>query len=186
VAVYNIFIFALFLVTFWNSIPTQAALIYVASSMVVFFCVNPYLLTLTDWRNFMSEEADALLHSSKTNTKVMKCVLTLMLCFLNTLIEYGCVNCVVDDFESSSFFVGMLGEVLSFVSPFIFFGLYTKLPFESVQIFSLLPFIFMIFFSTTFSPGSGVNGLKELRYLFVRFYLFCRLPGVQDQMEVSR
>jgi hypothetical protein len=41
----------------------------------------------------------------------------------------------------------------------------------------------MIFFSTTFSPGSGVAGLKELRYLFARFYFFCMIPGVQDDME---
>jgi hypothetical protein len=41
----------------------------------------------------------------------------------------------------------------------------------------------MIFFSTTFSPGSGVPGLKVLRYAFSRFYLWCMLPGVQDQME---
>ena len=39
----------------------------------------------------------------------------------------------------------------------------------------------MIFFSTTFSPGSGVAGVKELRYLFARFYLWCRLPGVTDK-----
>jgi hypothetical protein len=41
----------------------------------------------------------------------------------------------------------------------------------------------MIFFSTTFSPGSRVEGLKELRYLFSRFYLFCMIPFVQDGME---
>merc|ERR1712071_408330 len=35
----------------------------------------------------------------------------------------------------------------------------------------------MIFFSTTFSPGAGVKGLKSLRYLFARFYLWCMLPG---------
>ena len=46
-----------------------------------------------------------------------------------------------------------------------------------------MPFMFMIFFSTTFSPGSGVNGLKELRYLFTRFYLFCSIPAIQDSME---
>jgi hypothetical protein len=46
-----------------------------------------------------------------------------------------------------------------------------------------MPFLFMIFFSTTFSPGSGVDGVKELRYLFARFYWFCIIPGVQDQME---
>jgi hypothetical protein len=41
----------------------------------------------------------------------------------------------------------------------------------------------MIFFSTTFSPGSGVPVLKELRYLFPRFYWWCIIPGVQDDME---
>ena len=35
-------------------------------------------------------------------------------------------------------------------------------------------------FSTSFSPGAGVPGLKALRYLFARFYLSCRVPG---QME---
>ena len=52
-----------------------------------------------------------------------------------------------------------------------------------MQILASLPFLFMIFFSTTFSPGSGVAGVKELRYLFARFYLWCRLPGVKDYME---
>ena len=41
----------------------------------------------------------------------------------------------------------------------------------------------MIFFSTTFSPGSGVPGLKALRYLFSRFYFWCMIPSVEDSME---
>ena len=41
----------------------------------------------------------------------------------------------------------------------------------------------MIFFSTTFSPGSGVEGLKGLRYLFTRFYFFCKIPSVANYME---
>jgi hypothetical protein len=183
VAVFTVFVFSLFLATFWNSDPSQGALIYVASSMVAFFSLNPYLLTLADWRNFMSEEAEALLHSSKTRNKLMKTALTLTLFLIVSLIEFGCVNGVVDGFEGGKFFVGMLVDALSLISPFIFFGLYTKLPFEAVEMFSLMPFLFMIFFSTTFSPGSGVDGLKELRYLFTRFYLFCIIPGVQDQME---
>jgi hypothetical protein len=183
VGVFTIFVFSLFLATFWNSSPSQAALIYVASSMVAFFCLNPYLLTLADWRNFMNEEAEALLHSSKSNNKIMKSMLTLLLFLLVSLIEWGCVNGVVDGFEGGEFFVGMLIDALSLISPFLFFGLYTKLPFEAVEMFSLMPFLFMIFFSTTFSPGSGVNGLKELRYLFTRFYFFCSIPTVQDSME---
>merc|ERR1712029_42157 len=58
----------------------------------------------------------------------------------------------------------------------ILFGLYSDLPDAAVQILGAMPFLFMIFFSTTFSPGAGVRGLKELRYLFSRYYLWCMLP----------
>lgn len=183
VGAFTVFVFSLFLATFWNSQPSQAALIYVASSMVAFFSLNPYLLTLADWRNFTTEEAEALLHSSKKNLKTMKSVLTLSLFVVISVIEWGCVNGVVDGFEGWEFFVGMLMDALALISPFIFFGLYTKLPFEAVEMLSLMPFLFMIFFSTTFSPGAGVGGLKELRYLFTRFYFFCSIPAVQDSME---
>jgi hypothetical protein len=33
------------------------------------------------------------------------------------------------------------------------------------------------------SRASAVPVIKELRYLFTRFYMFCMLPGVQDSME---
>lgn len=184
IAAFTVVVFSLFLATFWNSKPNQAALIYVASSMVAYFALNPYLLTLTDWRNYMTEEAEALVHASKDANKMLKSMLVLTLFLVVSLIEWGCANGVVDgSFEGGKIFIGMVLDALSLISPFLFFGLYTKLPFEAVEIFSLLPFLFMIFFSTTFSPGSGVEGLKELRYLFVRFYLFCVIPGVQDEME---
>lgn len=41
-----------------------------------------------------------------------------------------------------------------------------------------LPFLFVIFFSTTYSPGAGVAGLKALRYLFSRYYFFCMVPQI--------
>merc|ERR1711865_351254 len=54
---------------------------------------------------------------------------------------------------------------------------------QIVQVLASLPFLFMIFFSGTFSPGGGLAGVKELRYLFPRYYLWCRLPGTKDSME---
>jgi hypothetical protein len=184
IALFTVFVYSLFLATFWNSKPDQAALIYTASSMVAFFALKPYLLTLSDWRNCMTEEAEALMHSSKDVNKILKSSLTLVLFLIVSLIEWGCANAVADNtFSSGKIFFGMVMDALSLISPFLFFGLYTKLPFEILQICSLMPFLFMIFFSTTFSPGSGVAGLKELRYLFVRFYLYCSIPGVQDEME---
>merc|ERR1712137_82986 len=79
--------------------------------------------------------------------------------------------------------MGILMDSASLTFPFIFFGIYTHLPFHLVEILASLPFLFMIFFSTTFSPGSGVAGLKELRYLFARFYWWCMIPGVQEDMD---
>jgi hypothetical protein len=65
----------------------------------------------------------------------------------------------------------------------LFIGIYSKLSFEAVENVGSLPFLMMIFFSTTFSPGSGIPGLKVLRYLFPRFYFWCMVPVVQDEME---
>ena len=78
----------------------------------------------------------------------------------------------------------MLFDSASLTLPFICFGLYSKLPLQIVQILASLPFLFMLFFSTTFSPGAGVPGVKALRYLFARFYLWCR-PGVLQLVEVT-
>jgi hypothetical protein len=85
-----------------------------------------------------------------------------------SLVEWGVVNAVTDGFEQFKFWWAILMDSASLTFPFLFFGLYTTLPFQMVQIFSSLPFLFMIFFSTTFSPGSGVEIVKELRYLFAR------------------
>jgi energy-coupling factor transporter ATP-binding protein EcfA2 len=76
VAAFTIFALGLFLASFWDSSSTQGALIIVAAGMIAFFCLNPYLLALVDWRNFMSEEAEALLHSSKATNKALKSMLT--------------------------------------------------------------------------------------------------------------
>jgi hypothetical protein len=183
VAAFTVFAFSFFLVSFWDSSPDVAALIIVAASLIAFFCLNPYLLALADWRNFVSEEAEALLHASKSLNKALKTLLTLSLIFIVSVIEWGMVNAVVGGFEDVKFWVAILLDSASLTFPFVFFGLYTKLSFQAVQIFGSMPFLFLIFFSTTFSPGSGVTGLKELRYLFPRFYFWCMIPSVQDDME---
>jgi hypothetical protein len=183
VAAFTTVAFGLFLASFWDSDPDLAALVIVAGSIIAFFCLNPYLLALADWRNFVSEEAEALLHASKSINKALKTILTLSIIIVVSLIEWGMINAVIGGFGEVKFWVAILVDSASLTFPFIFFGLYTKLPFQSVQIFASMPFLFMIFFSTTFSPGSGVAGLKELRYLFARFYFWCMIPAVQDDME---
>ena len=51
---------------------------------------------------------------------------------------------------------------------------------QFVQTLGAMPFLFMTFFSSTFSPSAGVDGLKAFRFLFPRFYMWCRLPDVKD------
>ena len=36
----------------------------VGLQIVAFFARNPYLISLADWRNIVTEEADALMHAS--------------------------------------------------------------------------------------------------------------------------
>jgi tetrahydromethanopterin S-methyltransferase subunit D len=51
----------------------------------------------------MGEEAEALLHSSKTTNKALKCLLTMTLFLIISFIEWGCVNGVIDGFEDGQF-----------------------------------------------------------------------------------
>lgn len=183
VSVFTIVSFGLFLLSFWNSNEAIAALIIVGASMIAFFCIYPYLIALVDWRNAMLEESEALVHSSKNVNKLLKTCLTFGLIVIVTTLEFGSLNVVVHGFDDFEFWVAMLFDFASLTFYLIVLGIYTRLPFEAVQIFGSIPFVLMIFFSTTFSPGSGVPALKELRYVFPRYYLWCMIPGVQDYME---
>jgi hypothetical protein len=183
IAIFTTIVYSLFLATFWNSSIDQGSLIIAAASLIAIFCVNSYYLALTEWRNCMAEEAEALLHSSKFTNKNLKASLGLFIVLAVSLIEWGVVNAVVDGFEAGRYWVGIFMDSFSMALPFFYLGLFTDLPFHAVDILGSLPFMFMMFFSTTFSPGSGAPGLKELRYLFSRFYLFCVIPDVQDLME---
>lgn len=183
VAIFAVFAYGIFLLMFWDSRPGSEALVLVASGIISFFTANPYFLQLVDWRIFMVEEAEALLHSSKSMNKNLKTCLTLFLLFVVSTIQYGCLEAVIGTLSGADFFFAILFDNLSLLVMMLLLGLYTNLPDQAVQILGSMPFLFMIFFSTTFSPGAGVKGLKELRYLFSRFYLWCMLPNDVVQME---
>jgi hypothetical protein len=89
----------------------------------------------------------------------------------------------MDGMSSVKFWVAMLFDSMSLTVPFICLGLFTNMSGQAVRIIGSLPFVLMILFSSTFSPGSGVTGLKELRYIFPRFYFWCMVPSIQDSME---
>lgn len=183
IAAFTVFSFSLFLATFWDSAQESTVLVLVAGGIIGYFCVNPYLLSLVDWRNSMLEEAEALVHASKGMNKALKLLLTLMIIIVISVIEFGVVNAVVDGLGAVKYWVSVLFDSASLTLPLVALGIYTRMPFQAVQILGSLPFLMMIFLSTTFSPGAGIPILKEFRYLFARFYFWCSVDGVQDLME---
>jgi hypothetical protein len=132
----------------------------------------------------MLEEAEACTHASKGLNKALKTSIVIGMLFLLTMVEFGCVNAITDgQFLHVAYWLAMFCDVFSLTFPGTIVAIYTRLPLQMAQLLGTLPFLLMIFFSTTFSPGSGVAVVKELRYLFPRFYFWCMLPGIQEEMD---
>lgn len=55
IAVFTTFCYVLMLATFWDSGPENQALVLIAGGIIAFFCINPYLLSLVDWRTYQNE-----------------------------------------------------------------------------------------------------------------------------------
>ena len=81
--------------------------------------------------------------------KALKFLLTLVLIVVISLIEFGITVAVVDGLSEVKFWVAMLMDSASMTFPLICLGIYTHLPFQAVQILGSLPFLFMIFLSTS-------------------------------------
>jgi hypothetical protein len=177
------FSFTAFIATFWNSSEENAALVLLAGSIISFVCVNPYLLSLVAWRISMLEEAEALIHASEAMNKALKLCLTISIILIISVIEFGMVNVVIDGLGDVKFWVAILFDSASLTFPFACLGIYSGINLRALQILGSLPNLLAIFFSTTYSPGAGIPGLKALRYMYARFYFWCMVPGVQDQME---
>jgi GTPase SAR1 family protein len=175
--------FALFLLCFWGSAQDSAVYVLIAGDIMSFYAINPYLVALVDWRDNVSYEAEALLHSSKSMNMLLKTLLTVSMVSIISLVEFGVINSIISGLQSISFLIAIFFDSASLTFPYIFLGLYSKLPAQSIGFLSTMPFLLTIFFSTTYSPGAGVNGLKELRYLFPRFYFWCMVPQVENDME---
>ena len=83
--------------------------------------------------------------------------MTLFVLFLISTVQFACLEAVIGTLTTAQIYVGILFDNFSILVPLVLFGLYTKLPDQAVQILGGIPFMFMVFFSTTFSPGSGSN-----------------------------
>lgn len=167
----------------WNSQPGSEALVLVALQIISYFSINPYLISLCDWRNFMTEEAEALMHSSVEMNKALKSFLVLALLLMISFVAFGALQLCIDTLSAYELWISLLFDSASLTLPLICLGLYSTIPLQMVQTLGSMPFLFMVFFSTTFSPGAGVKGLKNMRYLFARYYLWCRVPGYENLME---
>ena len=153
IVAYIIFMYCLFLISFWDSPPSSAALILIAGDYISFYSIYHYLLHLVDWRNAVAEEAEALVHSSKTINHMLKTSLCTLLILFTSTLEYCMINAVVDGLESPRFLVAIFFDACSTTLLYILFGIYTDWPHQLCDTLSVLPFIFLLLFSTTFSPG---------------------------------
>ncbi len=165
----------------WNSKPGLEALVLIAAGNLAFFTANPYFLQLMDWQIHMVEEAKALLHSSVAMNKLPKTSLTLFLLLMTTIIQIGCQEAVFGvmtraEFTRIEFFFGILFNNVFQLIALICLGFYTEMPDKRVQILGQVLFLLSIIFSTSYSPGAGIKGAKELKYLFSTFYVWCMLP----------
>ena len=163
ILIYAVFVFGLFVATYWNSQPGSEALVLVAGGLVSFFVLFPYLLLIVDWRVYMLEETEALLHQSKSMNKFLKFCIIMVLIFIVTAAQFWCIDAVLGTLSSWEYFVAIVFDTFSIMMPGVLFGLYTNLTNEESQVLTSIPVLFLIFFSTTFSPGACVNILKELR-----------------------
>jgi hypothetical protein len=178
-----VFLFAMYLLTFWNSETESASLIIIAGEILTYFSLNPYLLSAVDWRNYMREEAEALMHASIETNLFLRTFLTLFFGFIIWNLEYFVIQLVADGLNSIDIWLGLFFDNLSSTLPLIIMGLYTSAPQQEVEIVGAFPFLLMLFLSTAYSPGAGAPVIKELRYIFPKFYFWCFLPVVEDQME---
>jgi len=186
VAVFTVITFGIFVATFWNSATENAATVLIAGGILCYFCLSPYMLSLIDWRNCMLEETQALVHSASLHrNQSLKTSVTVSVMIFISLVEYVAVNLVVEDgsLRGVRYWVAMLAETFALCFPYIVLGIFTRLSFPTVQMIAGMPFLLLIFFSTTYSPGAGVEGLKSLRYVFARFYFWCMVPSVDIRME---
>jgi hypothetical protein len=146
--------------------------------------IYPYILQLTDWRVFIVEETKALLHSSMAMNNLLKASVTLFLLLMISLIRFYCCQALVigvmtrAEFTRFDFFLLFFDHVFHLIA-LILLGLYTEMTDQSVQILGQVPFLLGIFFSTTYSPGAGIKGLEEMKYLFISFYVWCMIPEMQ-------
>lgn len=107
-------------------------------SCLTFSCNN---YRLVDWRVYMIEEAEALLHSSKAMNKYLKTTLTLFLLFVISCVQFGCMDAVLGTLTTWGFFFGVLFDNLSLLVSMVTLGLYTNLPDQAVQILGAMPFL---------------------------------------------
>ena len=120
--------------------------------------------------------------SVETNLTLRTC-LTFFFGLIIWNLEYLVVNIVVSGLNTIDVWLGIFFDNLSTTMPFIIMGLYTSAPHQEVEMIGSFPFLLMLFLSTAYSPGAGIPVLKELRYIFPKFYFWCFVPGVDDSME---
>lgn len=167
--------FGCFLLGFWDSTTEFLDLVVLAAGFVDIFAINSWIIALAEWRDLVTEEAQALVHASRSTNIQLKIIQTVVMSFFVCVISWGVLVAVVDDVKNWKVLVGFYFDHLAVVLPYFCFALHTNMNPQNVELVASLYILFVIFFSSSFSPGGGLPGIKGLRYLFSRFYFWCIL-----------
>jgi energy-coupling factor transporter ATP-binding protein EcfA2 len=175
--------FGLYVPLFWNSAMYSSVFLMIAGCSIAVITIQPYLFTLCDWRIALLEEKEALLHASPRSQMTLKFGMVILLFFLTSLFQWASINAIVDGFRSFDIYLAMLSENFSTTMPLACAGLFTTFSLETTLVLGSVLNMSMYILSTAYTPGGGLPIIKELRYLYPRFYFWCMLPDIQDRME---
>lgn len=81
--------------------------------------------------------------------KALKFLLSLLILTVISVVQFGITVAVVDGLSEFKFWLAMFIDSASMTFPLICLGIYTKMPFQAVEILGSLPFLLMIFLSTS-------------------------------------
>ena len=104
IGIFGMGVLVLFIVTFWDSQKDLSALVLIAAGLLGFYVINPFLSSLVEWRNAISQEAQALIHSSLAMNKALKAALSFTLVALVSVIQFILINIVVTDDDTNGTF----------------------------------------------------------------------------------
>jgi energy-coupling factor transporter ATP-binding protein EcfA2 len=172
-AVVSVFLRLLYVSAMWNPPTFSEPLLVIMGLIVEILALRPFVESLAAWRECVTEEADALVHSSVQLQKALMCVLVCVLRLCGTMMTYVQLQILSDGLSGRGIMFGIICESIYSDAVIIMVSLYSNVAQQKIAFIASIPAGFNLLLSTSTNPGGGTMVLKPLRYATVRFYLFC-------------